>query len=155
MQDSVIFGAGDSTNLLIRYLSVSKPFLSSKTLMAAATAPRCFETDLITTTARKPDYFLCHSWWSLTTLNWLTHLLTNNIYNNVVFFFCLSRDALLTSTVNCVTSFFSGFAIFSVLGYMAYKHGVKIEDVATEGESIHRFLSIAFVTKRYNRRDVN
>lgn len=45
-----------------------------------------------------------------------------------------SRDALLTSTVNCVTSFFSGFAIFSVLGYMAYKHGVSIEDVATEGK---------------------
>lgn len=46
----------------------------------------------------------------------------------------VSRDALLTSTVNCVTSFFSGFAIFSVLGYMAYKHKVKIEDVATEGK---------------------
>uniref|UniRef100_A0A8C4DK25 Transporter n=1 Tax=Dicentrarchus labrax TaxID=13489 RepID=A0A8C4DK25_DICLA len=46
------------------------------------------------------------------------------------------RDALLTSTVNCVTSFFSGFAIFSVLGYMAYKHGVDIEDVATEGAGL-------------------
>uniref|UniRef100_A0AAQ4Q942 Transporter n=1 Tax=Gasterosteus aculeatus aculeatus TaxID=481459 RepID=A0AAQ4Q942_GASAC len=46
------------------------------------------------------------------------------------------RDALLTSTVNCITSFFSGFAIFSVLGYMAYKHGVKIEDVATEGAGL-------------------
>lgn len=46
------------------------------------------------------------------------------------------RDAILTSTVNCVTSFFSGFAIFSVLGYMAYKHGVKIEDVATEGAGL-------------------
>ncbi|KAK5873663.1 hypothetical protein PBY51_018685 [Eleginops maclovinus] len=46
------------------------------------------------------------------------------------------RDALLTSTVNCVTSFFSGFAIFSVLGYMAYKHGVNIEDVATEGAGL-------------------
>uniref|UniRef100_A0AAQ4S267 Transporter n=1 Tax=Gasterosteus aculeatus aculeatus TaxID=481459 RepID=A0AAQ4S267_GASAC len=45
-------------------------------------------------------------------------------------------DALLTSTVNCITSFFSGFAIFSVLGYMAYKHGVKIEDVATEGAGL-------------------
>uniref|UniRef100_A0A8C6TGN1 Transporter n=1 Tax=Neogobius melanostomus TaxID=47308 RepID=A0A8C6TGN1_9GOBI len=46
------------------------------------------------------------------------------------------RDALLTSTVNCVTSFFSGFAIFSVLGYMAFKHGVRIEDVATEGAGL-------------------
>ncbi|XP_043937937.1 sodium-dependent noradrenaline transporter [Protopterus annectens] len=46
------------------------------------------------------------------------------------------RDALLTSTVNCVTSFFSGFAIFSVLGYMAKKHGVNIEEVATEGAGL-------------------
>ncbi|XP_063044243.1 sodium-dependent noradrenaline transporter [Engraulis encrasicolus] len=46
------------------------------------------------------------------------------------------RDALLTSTVNCVTSFFSGFAIFSVLGYMAQKHGVGIKDVATEGAGL-------------------
>uniref|UniRef100_A0A3P8VBY7 Transporter n=1 Tax=Cynoglossus semilaevis TaxID=244447 RepID=A0A3P8VBY7_CYNSE len=46
------------------------------------------------------------------------------------------RDALLTSTINCVTSFFSGFVIFSVLGYMAHKHKVKIEDVATEGAGL-------------------
>uniref|UniRef100_A0A8C9SM03 Transporter n=1 Tax=Scleropages formosus TaxID=113540 RepID=A0A8C9SM03_SCLFO len=46
------------------------------------------------------------------------------------------RDALLTSVVNCVTSFFSGFAIFSVLGYLAFKHGAKIEDVATEGPGL-------------------
>ncbi|KAJ8333760.1 hypothetical protein SKAU_G00410790 [Synaphobranchus kaupii] len=46
------------------------------------------------------------------------------------------RDAILTSTINCVTSFFSGFAIFSVLGYMALKHGVKIEDVATDGAGL-------------------
>jgi SNF family Na+-dependent transporter len=44
------------------------------------------------------------------------------------------RDALLTSTINCVTSFISGFAIFSILGYMAHEHNVNIEDVATEGE---------------------
>ncbi|XP_062404562.1 sodium-dependent noradrenaline transporter [Sardina pilchardus] len=46
------------------------------------------------------------------------------------------RDALLTSTVNCVTSFFSGFAIFSVLGYMAQKHGVDIKEVATDGPGL-------------------
>lgn len=28
----------------------------------------------------------------------------------------------------------SGFAIFSILGYMAHEHKVNIEDVATEGE---------------------
>ncbi|CAF87235.1 unnamed protein product, partial [Tetraodon nigroviridis] len=46
------------------------------------------------------------------------------------------RDALLTTSVNCVTSFFSGFVIFSVLGYMANKHQVSIEDVATEGAGL-------------------
>ena len=46
--------------------------------------------------------------------------------------FCL-RDALMTSTINCVTSFISGFAIFSILGYMAHEYKVGIQDVATEG----------------------
>ncbi|KAM5138043.1 sodium-dependent noradrenaline transporter [Mantella aurantiaca] len=46
------------------------------------------------------------------------------------------RDALLTSTVNCVTSFISGFAIFSILGYLAQKNNVNIEDVATEGPGL-------------------
>uniref|UniRef100_A0A671LGH8 Transporter n=1 Tax=Sinocyclocheilus anshuiensis TaxID=1608454 RepID=A0A671LGH8_9TELE len=46
------------------------------------------------------------------------------------------RDAILTSTINCITSFFSGFAIFSVLGYMAHQHQVNIKDVATEGAGL-------------------
>lgn len=52
-----------------------------------------------------------------------------------------TRDALLTSTINCVTSFISGFAIFSILGYMAHEHKVKIEDVATEGRWPNHFAS--------------
>lgn len=43
------------------------------------------------------------------------------------------RDALATSTINCMTSFLSGFVIFSVLGYMAKKTGKEISKVATEG----------------------
>ncbi|XP_069757664.1 sodium-dependent noradrenaline transporter isoform X2 [Narcine bancroftii] len=46
------------------------------------------------------------------------------------------RDAIFTSSINCVTSFFSGFAIFSVLGYMAVKHGVDISEVATDGPGL-------------------
>ncbi|XP_051883986.1 sodium-dependent noradrenaline transporter [Pristis pectinata] len=46
------------------------------------------------------------------------------------------RDAVFTSSINCVTSFFSGFAIFSVLGYMAFKHGVDISEVATDGPGL-------------------
>ncbi|XP_023695479.2 sodium-dependent noradrenaline transporter-like isoform X1 [Paramormyrops kingsleyae] len=46
------------------------------------------------------------------------------------------RDALLTSTINCITSFLSGFVTFSVLGYMAFRNGVKIDNVATEGPGL-------------------
>lgn len=44
----------------------------------------------------------------------------------------LSRDALVTSTVNCLTSFLSGFVIFTVLGYMAEMRDVEVEDVARD-----------------------
>uniref|UniRef100_A0A8D2LUG3 Transporter n=1 Tax=Varanus komodoensis TaxID=61221 RepID=A0A8D2LUG3_VARKO len=42
------------------------------------------------------------------------------------------RDALVTSAANCLTSFLSGFVIFSVLGYMAEMRGVEVEDVAKD-----------------------
>ena len=37
-------------------------------------------------------------------------------HSTVIFF----RDCLFTSVVNCATSFFSGFVIFTYLGYMAH-----------------------------------
>ena len=51
--------------------------------------------------------------------------------------FCIFyRDALVTSCINCCTSFVSGFVIFSVLGYMAHKTGQNIEEVADEGPGL-------------------
>uniref|UniRef100_A0A8C7XD93 Solute carrier family 6 member 4b n=1 Tax=Oryzias sinensis TaxID=183150 RepID=A0A8C7XD93_9TELE len=47
---------------------------------------------------------------------------TNNCY----------RDAIVTSLVNCLTSFVSGFVIFTVLGYMAEMRKVEVEDVAKD-----------------------
>ncbi|KAK6476420.1 sodium-dependent serotonin transporter-like [Huso huso] len=47
---------------------------------------------------------------------------TNNCY----------RDAIVTSLVNCMTSFLSGFVIFTVLGYMAEMRNVEVEDVAKD-----------------------
>ncbi len=35
--------------------------------------------------------------------------------------------------INCGTSIYAGFAIFSVLGFMAVQKGVDVEDVADEG----------------------
>jgi solute carrier family 6 serotonin transporter-like protein 4 len=44
-----------------------------------------------------------------------------------------NRDAVLTSSVNCLTSFLAGFVIFSVLGYMAQVQGKEVKDVGKEG----------------------
>lgn len=48
----------------------------------------------------------------------------------------MSRDAILTSVINSVTSFSAGFVIFSVLGYMAHTSGQNINEVATEGPGL-------------------
>ncbi|XP_053849817.1 LOW QUALITY PROTEIN: sodium-dependent serotonin transporter-like [Vidua macroura] len=50
----------------------------------------------------------------------------NHFHNNCY------RDALVTSAVNCLTSFLSGFVIFTVLGYMAEMRDVEVEDVARD-----------------------
>ncbi|XP_030187566.1 sodium-dependent dopamine transporter [Lynx canadensis] len=51
---------------------------------------------------------------------------TNNCY----------RDAVITTSVNSLTSFSSGFVVFSFLGYMAQKHSVPIGDVAKDGPGL-------------------
>ncbi|CAG0879290.1 unnamed protein product [Cyprideis torosa] len=54
----------------------------------------------------------------------------NNFHNNCY------RDAILTSTVNCLTSILAGFVIFSVLGFMAHIRNKSIKDVGTEGPGL-------------------
>lgn len=41
----------------------------------------------------------------------------------------ISRDALVTSTINCATSILSGFVVFSTLGHMAFVSKQTIEEV--------------------------
>ncbi|XP_078713769.1 sodium-dependent serotonin transporter-like [Lampetra fluviatilis] len=57
----------------------------------------------------------------------LLALASYNKFNNNCY-----RDALVTSSVNCFTSFMSGFVIFTVLGYMAEMRNVEVEDVAKD-----------------------
>ena len=44
------------------------------------------------------------------------------------------RDSILVPIINCGTSFFAGFVIFSVLGYMAKSKGVDVSEVAASGK---------------------
>ncbi|KAK5648640.1 hypothetical protein RI129_003532 [Pyrocoelia pectoralis] len=60
----------------------------------------------------------------------LSYASYNTFHNNCY------RDCLVTSIVNSFTSFFSGFVIFTYLGYMSYKQGVDIDEVATDGPGL-------------------
>uniref|UniRef100_A0A4W3GLF2 Transporter n=1 Tax=Callorhinchus milii TaxID=7868 RepID=A0A4W3GLF2_CALMI len=61
----------------------------------------------------------------------LTALGSYNNFNNNTY-----RDCFLMSALNSGTSFLSGFAIFSVLGFMAYEEKVHISEVAEAGPGL-------------------
>lgn len=61
----------------------------------------------------------------------LLALSSYNKFNNNCY-----RDALLTSSINCLTSFLAGFVIFSVLGYMALIQQKSIDRVGLEGPGL-------------------
>ncbi|KAK7088491.1 hypothetical protein V1264_022404 [Littorina saxatilis] len=54
----------------------------------------------------------------------------NKFHNN-----CF-KDAILTSIINCTTSFVAGVVVFSVLGYMAHLQNTDVESVATHGPGL-------------------
>ena len=43
------------------------------------------------------------------------------------------RDSIIVPIINCGTSIYGGFAIFSVLGFIATQKGVGVREVADEG----------------------
>jgi len=61
----------------------------------------------------------------------LITLASYNQFNNNIL-----RDTLIVCIGNCSTSFVAGFAIFSVLGFMAKQIGLAVEDVATSGTGL-------------------
>lgn len=51
----------------------------------------------------------------------------------------ISRNAIMTAVLNCGYSLFAGFAVFSVLGYMALSEGKPVADV------VEKSIGLAFV----------
>ncbi|XP_054769988.2 sodium- and chloride-dependent neutral and basic amino acid transporter B(0+)-like [Lytechinus pictus] len=51
----------------------------------------------------------------------------NKFHNNCYF------DAVLVATLNCLTSIFAGFVIFSIVGFMANAQGKEVADVIDSG----------------------
>jgi SNF family Na+-dependent transporter len=43
---------------------------------------------------------------------------------------------MILCTVNSLTSFFAGFVIFAVLGFMAEEQGVHVKDLALDGPGL-------------------
>ncbi|KAG9339818.1 hypothetical protein JZ751_022485, partial [Albula glossodonta] len=64
-------------------------------------------------------------------LGFLTSLGSYNKFTNNCY-----RDSVYLCFLNSSTSFVSGFAVFSVLGFMTHKQGVKIEEVAQSGPGL-------------------
>ncbi|KAL9951157.1 hypothetical protein ACROYT_G043774 [Oculina patagonica] len=48
----------------------------------------------------------------------------------------LDRDAVVVGTINCLTSFFGGFVIFSVIGFMAHSLNKEVSEVVSSGPGL-------------------
>lgn len=54
----------------------------------------------------------------------------NDFHNNSL------KDAFIVTLANAFTSIYAGFAIFSMLGFLAHQMGVPVEEVATDGPGL-------------------
>jgi SNF family Na+-dependent transporter len=61
-------------------------------------------------------------------------LITLASYNN--FHHDCYKDARFVPILNCATSIFAGFVLFSIIGFLAHSTGTKVEEVITQGPGL-------------------
>ncbi len=54
----------------------------------------------------------------------------------------------MVSIGNCLTSFFAGFVIFGIIGFMAHEFGMEVGEVAKQGRYKHK--TRGFIYKQKN-----
>jgi NSS family neurotransmitter:Na+ symporter len=59
----------------------------------------------------------------------------------------ITNSALIIGLANCGTSFFAGFVVFSMLGYLAYTQGLQVPDVTTSGTGLAFVVYPTAITK--------
>ena len=59
---------------------------------------------------------------------------------------CMSacRDAVIVTVINCATSLFAGFVVFSILGFMAEEQQVPVDRVADDGMTSQLEFTLSF-----------
>ena len=53
-------------------------------------------------------------------------------YKHIIYGNC--RDGILVPVITCLTSFYGGFVIFCVVGFMAHEAGLPVNEVIHSGE---------------------
>lgn len=83
------------------------------------------------TQASRYSILQCINFFNCLCYIWCFRFLLNSSFLLSVF---LCRDAFVLALINSGTSFFAGFVVFSVLGFMATEQGVDISKVAESGK---------------------